>query len=296
VKRRLVLGADTLCWHARLEAREVTVDELLGEAGQAGATFLQLNLHHARALDDRSLAEYARRADGEGLRVLASGDFVGSAAKGASVDEGRERVARWIHRATILGSPILRVASGFYRSELGGRPDLIAAEADHVTAVLGASLEAAADAGVRLLLENHSDFSAAEYLDIVNRLGRDEVGVFLDLINPVSSLEDPAPVVRRLAPLAPAGHVKDYELASDFVADRYHRRGFAVRWRYPGEGVADLTSLVTALLAGVDGEFLLSVEGLDNRAGVADQVQRLQTSLRLLHEIQASVPAEPQPA
>jgi sugar phosphate isomerase/epimerase len=282
---RLALGVDTLCWHARLEAGELSLDELLGEARETGASFVQLNLHHARALDDSALAGYASRAEGEGLRLLASGDFLGSAAKGASVGEASERVNRWVDRAKVIGSPILRVASGFYRAELAGRPDLIAAEANHVVAVLAASLDYAAAAGVRPLLENHSDFTAAEYLAIVDRLGRDRVGVFLDLINPISSLEDPAPVVRRLAPLAAAGHVKDYALASDFVADGYHRRGFAVRWCYPGEGVADLGVLLDAVLSEAEGELLLSVEGLDNSAGVADQVERLRASLRLLEGI-----------
>jgi sugar phosphate isomerase/epimerase len=281
---RLVLGADTLCWHARLEAGEIGLDGLVAEAREAGAAFVQLNLHHVRALDDRALAGLARRAEGEGLRLLASGDFLRG-----SVDDGCERVARWVHRAAVLRSPLLRVASGFYRSDLAGRPDLIAAEADHVVAVLGSSLDVAAEAGVRLLLENHSDFTAAEYVEIVERVG--DVGVFLDTINPVSSLEDPAPVVERLAPLAPAGHVKDYELVSDFVADGYHRRGWALRWRYPGEGVADLRTLLRVLVDAAGGEFMLSVEGLDNRAGVADQVDRLGASLRLLNELAVGNPA-----
>ncbi len=276
-----MLGADTLCWHARLEAGELTLDDAVGEAGRAGAAFVQLNLHHARARDDRALAALARRAADDGLRLLASGDFVGCAAQGATVAEGRERVERWLDRAAVIGSPVLRVASGFYRAELAGRPDLIAAEADHVVAVLGESLDAAAGAGVRLLLENHSDFTAAEYLEIVDRLGRDRVGVFLDLINPVSSLEDPSSVVERLAPLAPAGHVKDYALVSDFAADGYHRRGWSLRWLYPGEGVCDLRPL----LAATGSDFMLSVEGLDNRAGVADQVERLGASLRLLRTL-----------
>jgi sugar phosphate isomerase/epimerase len=267
---QLVLGADTLCWHGRLEAGEVGLDGVLAEAREAGAAFVQLNLHHARALDDRALADLARRAEGEGLRLLASGDFLQG-------DDARERVARWIHRAALIGSPFLRVASGFYRADLAGRPDLIAAQAEHVVDVLGSSLDVATGAGVRLLLENHSDFTAAEYVEIVERIG--DVGVFLDMINPVSSFEDPAPVIERLAPLAPAGHVKDYELVSDFVADGYHRRGWDLRWRYPGEGVADLPALLGVLLEAASGEFLLSVEGLDNRAGLADQVDRLRASL-----------------
>lgn len=279
---RLVLGADTLCWHARLEAAEVTLDGVLAEAAQAGAAFVQLNLHHARALDDGELSDLARRAGDMGLRLLASGDFL--------QDDARERVARWVHRAAVIGSPILRVASGFYRADLAGRPDLIAAQADHVVAVLGASLETAAQAGVRLLLENHSDFTAAEYLDIVDRTG--DIGVFLDLVNPVSSLEDPGPVIERLAPLALAGHVKDYELVSDYVDDGYHRRGWALRWRYPGEGVADLPALLRALLDAAEGEFLLSVEGLDNRAGVADQKDRLGASFQTLRRaVQMLIPS-----
>ena len=274
---RLVLGADTLCWHGRLEAGEIDLDGVLAEAREAGAAFVQLNLHHARALDDGALAEYARRAEGEGLRLLASGDFLQG-------DDARERVARWAHRAAVIGSPILRVASGFYRADLAGRPDLIAAQADHVVAVLGDSL----DSGVRLLLENHSDFTADEYVEIVERIG--DVGVFLDMINPVSSFEDPAPVIERLAPLAPAGHIKDYELTSDFIPDGYHRRGWALRWRYPGEGVADLKSLLSVLLGAAGGEFLLSVEGLDNEAGVADQVVRLQASLDAVRMLIASEP------
>jgi sugar phosphate isomerase/epimerase len=274
---QLVLGADTLCWHARLEAGEIELDGVLAEAREAGAAFVQLNLHHARALDDRELAAYARRAEGEGLRLLASGDFLQG-------EDARERVARWAHRAAVIGSPILRVASGFYRADLAGRPDLIAAQADHVVDVLGASV----GSGVRLLLENHSDFTVAEYVEIVERIG--DVGVFLDMINPVSSFEDPAPVIERLAPLAPAGHIKDYELVSDFVDDGYHRRGWALRWRYPGEGVADLRTLLGVLLEAASGEFLLSVEGLDNTAGLADQVDRLRASL---DAVQMLIPSEP---
>jgi sugar phosphate isomerase/epimerase len=276
---QLVLGADTLCWHGRLEAGEIDLDGVLAEAKLAGAAFVQLNLHHARGLDDHALAEYARRAESEGLRLLASGDFLQG-----TVAEDIALVARWADRAEVLGSPFLRLASGFYRADLAGRPDLIAAQADHVVAVLGASL----DSGVRLLLENHSDFTAAEYVEIVERIG--DVGVFLDMINPVSSFEDPEPVIERLAPLAPAGHIKDYELVSDFVADRYHRRGWALRWRYPGEGVADLRALLDVLLEAASGEFLLSVEGLDNRAGVADQVDRLRASLDAVQMLITSQP------
>jgi hypothetical protein len=77
------------------------------------------------------------------------------------------------------------------------------------------------------------------------------VGVFLDVINPISSLENPLPVVERLAALAPAGHIKDYEFESHFVPDRYHRRGFQIHYRYAG--VADQQERLAAGLRHVRG-------------------------------------------
>ena len=61
---RLVLGADTLCWHARLEAGEIDLDGVLAEAREGGAAFVQLNLHHARAtlqLTSREVKDGPRR-------------------------------------------------------------------------------------------------------------------------------------------------------------------------------------------------------------------------------------------
>ena len=57
--------------------------------------------------------------------------------------------------------------------------------------------------------------------------GNGDVGtdVFLDLVNPVAALEDPAVVVERSAPLAHAGHVKDYVFRSIPTDDGYHRHG-----------------------------------------------------------------------
>jgi len=276
------LGVDTLCWHLLIERGETTVERVLDDAAGLGCAFVQLNLHHVRT---RPVAEL-QRLRRLGLPLLASGDFLGAARHGDRVEAGVGRVAGWLERAEAIGSPILRVASGFYRAELLGEPETIERERQYVVAVLGESLPLAEEAGIRLLLENHSDFTVREYRSIVDELGRDRVGVFLDLINPVAALDDPLPVIGELAPLAPAGHVKDYEFRSIQTDDAYHRRGFEVLYRYPGEGVAPLRELVGALRDGVgERPFFLGVEGLDNRAGVHDQLERLRPSLALLREL-----------
>jgi sugar phosphate isomerase/epimerase len=251
---------------------------------------VQINLHHLRS---RSVPEIERLRDaGAGLTLLASGDFLGSARAGDGVDVGVERVRGWLERASALGSPILRVASGFYRAELADRPDLIAGEQAFVAEVLDHTADEALASGVRLVLENHSDFTVGEYQAIMRAAGAERTGVFLDLTNAVAALENPVAVVERLAPFAVAGHVKDYELRSLQQPDSYHRRGFEVLYRYPGEGVAPLRELLRVLLSGLQGgEYRLTIEGLDNRAGVDDQRVPLAPALTHLRGLIADVAA-----
>lgn len=280
------VGVDTLCWHLRLERGRITVEDVLEDADAVGATCVQVNLHHVRGLRPKQLETLGERGRELGLQLLASGDFLGCGRNGDDPALGIGRIEAWLEGARALGSPLLRVVSGFYRADLAGRPDLIEAERDYVCAVLRGAVSAAQAAGVQLLLENHSDFTVSEYKEIVAEVASANVGVFLDLINPVAALEDPVAVVERLAPLAHAGHVKDYVFRSLPTDDGYHRRGFEVLYRYPGEGVADLPKLLAALRAGI-GErvFFLTVEGLDNRFDVADQRERLAPSLALLREL-----------
>jgi sugar phosphate isomerase/epimerase len=281
------LGVDTLCWHLRLEGGAVTLEDVLEQAAELGSDYVQVNLHHVRDREIGELGALAARADALGLRLLVSGDFLGEGRNGDSPAVGVGRVHAWLERAVALESPILRVVSGFYRADLMGRPELIEAERRYVVSVLRGALPAVDAAGVTLLLENHADFTVDEYRSLFAEAGG-STGVFLDLINPIAALDDPVPVVRALAPLARAGHVKDYVFESIPTDDGYHRRGFAVRYRYPGEGVADLPHLVAALREGLGGrDFHLSVEGLDNRADVDDQRERLAPALALLRSLVA---------
>lgn len=279
------LGVDTLCWHLRLESGVVSLEDVIEQAAGLQAAFVQVNLHHVRGRQVDELRALRARAEELGLRLLVSGDFLGQGRNGDTPDVGVARVHAWLDRASALGSPILRVVSGFYRADLMGRPELIDAERRYVVAVLRGALPAADAAGVTLLLENHSDFTVGEYRSLVDEVGA-FTGVFLDLINPIAALDDPVPVVGALAPLARAGHVKDYVFESIPTDDGYHRRGFAVRYRYPGEGVADLPALLRALREGVgERDFHLSVEGLDNRVDVDDQRERLEPALALLRSL-----------
>lgn len=283
---KIALGIDSLCWHMRLEAGAITVEQVLEQAASLGAPVVSLNLHHVRERSVPQLLELHGRARNLGLRLLAQGDFIGSPRRGNSVSDGITRVHQWAERAAALESPSLRVVSGFYRADLARQPQLIEAERRYVSDVLAQASESAHAVGVRFLLENHSDFTVDEYERIVRDVGRDRVGVFLDIINPVVTFDDPMRAIERLAPFASSGHVRDFELRSIQQPDHYHRRGFEVLYRYPGEGVAPVAALVAKLLQVVgDRPYDLLIEGLDSRADVDDQVARLGPALAYLRTL-----------
>jgi sugar phosphate isomerase/epimerase len=277
------LGIDTLTYHLRIETGDVTVEEVFAEAADLGGKFVQVTLHHVRHRELAELRELRARADELGLRLLASGDVIGKGREGDDPKRAADRIGPWLERAEALGSPILRVVSGFYRADIADRPELIELEQRFVIDALKHVIPAAETRDIRLLLENHSDFRVSEYQSIIDEVGEDRVGVFLDIINPISGFEDPLPIVAALAPHAWAGHAKDYRLASIQTDDGYHRRGFQVNWCYPGEGAADLPALIGAFRSAIgERDCFVSIEGLDNYADRADQRERLRASLELL--------------
>ena len=178
------------------------------------------------------------------------------------------------------------MTSSFYRADLGGIPGAIEAERLWAIEALGAALPAARDAGVTLALENHSDFTAAEYRSILEAVGDERAAMFLDVINPVAALEDPVPVVEQLAPMAVAGHVKDICARVHPQRRRLPPSRFLGALSLPGRGGSGPPALWSALAAGLGGrELPLAMEGLDNRGDVRDQVERLRGALRRLREL-----------
>jgi sugar phosphate isomerase/epimerase len=278
----IVLGVDTLTYHCRLATGQIALEDVLREVADLGASFVQFNAVHVRERPQAGLESLRGLAGELGLEITLSGDVVGRAGHGDTVESGVERIRAWAQLAETLGSPFVRVSSGFYRNELLAHPERIAVEQQYVTDALRRAVDDV-PGDVQILLENHSDFTSEEYTQIIEGVGSDRVAVFLDLINPISALQDPLPVIRRLAPLAPAGHAKDFRIESRYVEDRFHRRGFDVQWCYPGEGVADLRSLMGVLVSTErDQPYRLSVEGLDNYPDVTDQRARLAASLEFL--------------
>ncbi|RIW15235.1 twin-arginine translocation signal domain-containing protein [Algoriphagus lacus] len=90
---------------------------------------------------------------------------------------------------------------------------------------------------VKLAIENHKDWKAAELAQLIQNMGSEWVGVTLDFGNNVSLLEEPMEVIRTLAPFAFSTHVKDMGVKS-------FEKGFLLSEVELGTGIVDLKEAV----------------------------------------------------
>lgn len=86
---------------------------------------------------------------------------------------------------------------------------------------------------IKLAIENHKDWKAAELAEILKQLGSEWVGATVDFGNNVSLIEDPNEVIETLAPYAFSTHIKD-------MGVQEYEDGFLLSEVPLGEGIVDL--------------------------------------------------------
>ena len=91
--------------------------------------------------------------------------------------------------------------------------------------------------GVKLAVENHKDWRAAELTGLLENIDSEWVGVTLDFGNSIALLEDPMTVVEILAPHVYSTHVKD-------MGVREYAEGFLLSEVPLGTGILDLPAMV----------------------------------------------------
>jgi sugar phosphate isomerase/epimerase len=106
--------------------------------------------------------------------------------------------------------------------------------------------------GVKLAIENHKGWRAAEQADWVKSVGSEYVGVCFDFGNNLSLCEDPAESLRLLAPFTLYCHVKD-------MAVEPYEDGFLLSEVPLGEGLLDIPRMA-GLLQAKDPELILGLE------------------------------------
>ncbi len=93
---------------------------------------------------------------------------------------------------------------------------------------------------IKLAIENHKGWRAAEQAEWLKRLASEWVGVCLDFGNNMALCEDPMDTLRTLAPYTVMSHIKD--MAVDAYQD-----GFLLSEVIMGEGILNLQEMVRIL-------------------------------------------------
>jgi sugar phosphate isomerase/epimerase len=187
-------------------------------------------------LDDGSLGEIRRHASERGIDLVLGSWSVCPTSTTFKPDHGtaEEHLVLGIRMAKALGSPAFRVILGNAadRQTPGG----IDARIADIVKVLRTARSRAADAGVKIAVENHAgDMQSRELLRLVEEAGPEFVGVNFDSGNATWALEDPLDALRRLAPHVVTTSLRDSML---WQTDG----GVAVQWTAMGEGCTDLTA------------------------------------------------------
>lgn len=247
-------------------------EDLLGRALQLGAGGVSLETCFLKSLDAAYLSELRAALDENGLeRVLAWGHPDG-------LEAGRNHGA-WselnalIPNVPHLGTRILRIVA----SSLRFRNEPPEPQILEIVRMLKQSAAIAADCGVVLALENHIDFTSAQILEILDRVGSDHLRVTFDTGNALRMMEDPVEAARCLAPYVAATHIKDLQACRHVSPRQWHFFSCVPL----GEGLIDLAGVVEALRqAGYTGLLAVEVDnpkdGQDEDAMVARGVAYLQ--------------------
>jgi sugar phosphate isomerase/epimerase len=220
-----------------------------------------------------------------------------TAIKEALDEKGMERVLAWGHpdgleagrnenawremndlipKARFMGADIMRIVASslMFRNEPHG-PQIEA-----IVRMLKESVQIAEECGVVLAIENHIDYTSAEILEILERVGSDALKVNFDTGNTLRMMEDPVAAARRVGPATVATHTKDVEACRHVRPEEWYFFSSVP----VGTGLIDMPGVVRALKeSGFDG--VLAVESdhhkdnQDEDKLVADSVAYLKTLL-----------------
>lgn len=91
---------------------------------------------------------------------------------------------------------------------------------------------------IKLAVENHKDWRAAELAAIIQQLSSEWMGVTLDFGNNIALLQEPMDVVTSLAPYVLSVHIKD-------MAVEEYEAGFRLSEVPLGQGILDLPNMIS---------------------------------------------------
>lgn len=241
--------------------------DFMGRAGELGLDGVSLETCYL-PMEDPALAErLASQAAESGLELVLAWGHPGGLQMGTSADAHRQMLNA-LKVAAAAGCRLVRIVVGTF-THWGLEPE--GPVLDRVVPLVTEGCERAAELGMELAVETHCDLTLGALCELLERVGRDDLGVVLDTANLVRIGEDLLAGTRRLAPVTRMLHVKDLLLAeADF--------GDPGGW-WPccalGDGDLDLRGALGELrAAGFDGLACVEVATLPEGANEDDVVAR----------------------
>lgn len=277
------IGVDTYSYHRLFgevypnqidPGRSWSFDQAVDEVIAIDCEGISLETCFMPGFDSGYLAELKAKLDEHQLdRVLAWGHPDGL--EGGKNQAAAKEMNGHLAHAQELGTDVMRIVG----SSLMFRDEPHGPQIERLAKILRESVKRAADAGVRMAIENHIDFTADEILEILERVDSDYLGVNFDTGNPLRMFEDPVVAAQKLAKFTYATHVKDIDPTVGSPQD----------WTFwasapAGGGIIDIPGVVDALRAGgYQGMLCVEIDFLKDPH--RDEVQAVREAVDYLREL-----------
>ncbi len=185
------------------------------------------------SLDDDYLVKIKQQADRLGLELHAGTGGVCPSSPRFNAKHGtaEEHLAKTIHTAQILGSPVARCYLGSMEDRKGEGG--IYRHIEELVKVCKSVRSRAMDAGVKIAIENHAgDMQGWELAMLIEEAGKDYVGATMDCGNAMWALEEAMVNLEHLGPYAVSTGMRDNAMWDS-------ENGAMTAWTNIGDGQID---------------------------------------------------------
>jgi len=221
---KLGIGSYAVAWHIGIgdwvPEKPLQHEDLLSLARELGVPVVQYcdNLPLEMLGDDRLARLYTLAQEwGISLEVGTRG-----------MDS--ERLERCVQLAARFGSPFVRVVVD--TAQYHPTPEQLLQRLREVKPVFARD-------GVKLAIENHDRFPVQVLAELVERAGRDWVGICFDTANSLGTLQGPTEALAALCPYVLNLHVKDVRARRES-----HMLGFRIEGTPAGQGTVDIPAVI----------------------------------------------------
>ena len=282
----MIVGIDSYCFHrlyGEIYPNQIDpgvrweFEQCIDEAIRLEVDGISLETCFMPSFDATYLAKLKDRLDEHELkRMLAWGHPDGL--EGGNNPEGAKEIEKHLETTKALGGDTMRIVG----SSLMFRDQPHGAQIERISKILGETVKRAEDAGVKLAIENHIDFTSDEILQILHQVDSEYLGVNFDSGNTLRVFEDPVEAARKLAKYTLATHIKDIDPSTGSPQD----------WTFwasapAGAGIIDMPGVVDALReGGYDGMLCVEIDFLKNQD--ADEVEGVEMAVVYLKKLLAA--------